>query len=138
MRNRARPSRYLIYGLLDPRDAALRYVGKTHMRREHRLERHIESALEGASAPVSRWIRELSEIGLEPHVFVIARIPGDADWRQEEAKAIRRWHSWPDSELPYIHPPQTPKSVPTQIRRVSLLNVQWLAVNQRDVSGGDE
>ena len=132
-KSRVRASRYLIYGLLDPRDASLRYVGKTHMRREHRLERHVESALEGASAPVSQWIRELHGVGLDPVVFVIERIPGDADWREAEVNAIRRWHAWPESELPYVHPPQTPKSLPTKICHVSLLNVHGV----RGLSGSE-
>jgi hypothetical protein len=96
------------------------------MRREHRLLRHVETALQGGTAPVCEWIRELSSGGLEPDVFVIERIPGDADWRSAEAAAIGTWNSWPASRLPYTHPPMTPKSIPTEIRRVALLNVQCL------------
>jgi hypothetical protein len=127
----SRPSRYLIYGLLDPRDASLRYVGKTHMRREVRLRRHLETALDGGSAPVCRWIRELVALGLEPGVFVIARVRGDDDWRSAETAEIRRWQNWPESQLPYVHPPVTPKSMPTEIRRVSLLNVQWASRDEQ-------
>lgn len=55
MASQPRVGRHLIYGLLDPRDLALRYVGKTHMRREHRLARHIERAtLFRAMAPIPR------------------------------------------------------------------------------------
>lgn len=119
-----RVGRYLIYGLLDPRDRSLRYIGKTHLRREHRLQRHTDRAIEGRTAPVSAWIRTLHEEGLKPHIFVLQRIPPDDDWRAAEREAIERWRTWPKANLPYVHPPQTPKSRATEIRAVSLLNVQ--------------
>lgn len=54
-----RVGRNLIYGLIDPRDRCLKYVGKTHKRRELRLAEHImkaQGAL-GAVLPVvvSPW-----------------------------------------------------------------------------------
>lgn len=52
-----RVGRYLIYGLLDPYELCLRYVGKTHKRREIRLKEHIEDALSGSTSPVHQWIR---------------------------------------------------------------------------------
>jgi hypothetical protein len=114
----------LIYGLIDPRDRCLRYIGKTHKRREWRLAEHLESAQQCSSAPVHKWIRELQSIWKEPEIFVLARIPKEASWQQAEREEIARWLAWPDTNLPYIHPPQTPKSVETEIFSVSLLNVQ--------------
>lgn len=119
-----RVGRYLIYGLLDPRDHALRYIGKTHLRRERRLERHIEAAAEGRTAPVSHWIRELDAQGLRPHIFVLRRVPPEEDWREAERSVIELWNAWPLDKLPTNVPPQTRKSVPTEIRSVSLLNVK--------------
>lgn len=119
-----RVGRYLIYGLLDPRDSSLRYVGKTHKRRELRLEDHILAAINGRTAPVCVWLRELLNNGLRPQIFVLSRIAPDADWRQAERDAIRVWASWPPSQLPYVHPPQTRKSTSTTILQVRLLNVQ--------------
>lgn len=116
--------RYLIYSLLDPRDQSLRYIGKTHLRREVRLERHIQQATTGATAPVSQWIRELMSADLRPHIFVLRRIDPQQNWRQAERDMIARWRSWPSNELPVTIPPQTPKSSLTVIHRVSLLNVQ--------------
>jgi hypothetical protein len=124
VKQRPRVGRYLIYGLLDPRDRTLRYVGKTHLRRDIRLERHVQKALEGGRAPVSKWIRELREQGLLPHIFVLRRLPPEQDWRQGERESIERWRSWSPDELPVTIPPQTPKSSPTEIRRIRLLNVQ--------------
>lgn len=121
-----RVGRYLIYGLLDPRDHALRYIGKTHLRRERRLERHIEAAAKGRTAPVSQWIRDLEEEGLRPHIFVLRRIPPHEDWRQAERDIIELWNEWPSGALPTTIPPQTRKSASTEIRRVSLLNVQLI------------
>lgn len=119
-----RVRRYLIYGLLDPRDRTLRYVGKTHLRRGIRLERHMQKALEGARAPVGEWIRELNAQGLRPHIFVLRRMSWDQDWRKGEREMIELWLSWSPDELPVTIPPQTPKSSVTQIRGVLLLNVQ--------------
>ena len=118
-----RVGRYLIYGLLDPRDDSLRYVGKTHKRREIRLREHAEHALSGRPGPVFDWIRELQGEGVRPVIFVLERLAPTDDWREAERAAIARWRAWPCSELPYLHPPQTRKSAPVAIRRVSLLNV---------------
>lgn len=119
-----RVGRYLIYGLLDPRDRSLRYVGKTHMRREQRLERHLEAAENGRTAPVSVWIRDLAAQGLQPHIFVLRRVSPDEDWREAEREVIALWRVWPPDDLPTVVPPQTSKGTPTEIRGVSLLNVQ--------------
>jgi hypothetical protein len=51
--------RYYVYGLIDPRDYRLRYVGRTSQRMDKRLEQHIGAAQRGAKSPVYRWIREL-------------------------------------------------------------------------------
>jgi hypothetical protein len=119
-----RVGRYLIYGLIDPRDRCLRYIGKTHKRREWRLRDHIDTANQGSSAPVHQWIRELQATGQQPEIFVLARISAEASWQRAECGEIARWRAWPESNLPYVHPPQTPKSTETKIISVSLLNVQ--------------
>ena len=118
------PGRYLIYGLLDPREKELRYVGKTHKRRELRLAEHISAAENGEAAPVYSWIRSLLEVELEPVIFILARIPGTSDWRSAERREITRWRNWSADNLPYVHPPQSAKSKPVLINQVKLLNVQ--------------
>ena len=118
-----RVGRYLIYGLLDPRDNSLRYIGKTHKRREWRLAEHIECARENDKRPVYDWIRELLHAGLEPAIFVWRRIPPENDWREEERKAISFWSHPHDIEFPYTHPPQTPKSKTVIIKRAQLENL---------------
>lgn len=119
-----RVGRYLIYGLIDPRDRCLRYVGKTHKRRETRLREHLEAARLGSEAPVAVWIRELLAVERRPEIFVLKRVESTEDWRASERAAISTWRAWPASELPYIHLPQTRKSVPVLIEAVALLNVR--------------
>jgi len=119
-----RVGRYLIYGLLDPRDGSLHYIGKTHKRREWRLAEHIQLARDGDSRPVYDWIRTLLEAGVEPEIFVWRRIPADADWRQAERDAIAFWSLREAIPFPYVHPPQTPKSTELVIRSVQLENAR--------------
>ena len=114
--------RYLIYGLLDPRDNCLRYIGKTHKRREWRLAEHIEHAKDNDKRPVYDWIRELLDEGIKPCIFVWRRILPEHDWRKAEKQAISFWSNPNKIEFPYIHPPQTPKSETVIINRVQLEN----------------
>jgi len=123
-RQEPRVGRYLIYGLIDPRNSCLRYVGKTHKRREIRLAEHVEDAAEGGSRPVHEWIRDLLASGCKPEIFVLARVSANSDWASAEKLAIARWREWPEQQLPYSHPPQTPKSHEVEIHCVRLLNVR--------------
>ena len=116
--------RYLIYGLVDPRDSSLRYIGKTHKRRELRLAEHIEDAGLGKSRPLHLWIRELIALNLKPKIFVLRRVPPSESWEVAEREEIIRWRAFSSNQLPLVHPPQTPKSNEVEIRRVSLTNVQ--------------
>lgn len=116
-----RVGRYLIYGLVDPRNRILRYIGKTHKRREIRLAEHIECAKNGDSRAVYVWIRELLERGMVPEIFVWKRISPEDSWRHAEKDAIAFWSN-PTVTFPYTHPPQTKKSVSVQIKGVELLN----------------
>ena len=116
------PSRFLIYGLLDPRDRCLRYVGKTHKRRELRLDEHLSSARDGGRSYVYNWIRLLQSENLQPEIFVLERVPGTDDWEEAERRNIEFWRN-PDIEFPYVHPPQTKKSKPIQIDSVRLTNI---------------
>ncbi len=119
-----RVGRNLIYGLLDPRDRCLRYVGKTHKRREFRLAEHVMKALEGQAGLVYDWIRNLQDEGGEPVIFVLERIPAGLDWRLAERYWIDRCRVWPAVDLPHLHSPQTPKSTSVLIGRVDLLNLR--------------
>ena len=89
-----------------------------------RLAEHTLVASLGRRAPVYEWIRSLQEEDLSPEIFVLERIPATASWREAEREAISRWRHWPESDLPYVHPPQTRKSQAVEIKSVSILNVQ--------------
>jgi len=119
-----RVGRRLIYGLIDPRDDTLFYIGKTHKRREIRLKEHIERAFEGRKTPVSVRIRNICESGHKPVIFVLRRISSDVDWRQAERDQISRWRAASHGFSPIVYEPQTPKSLPTRIGAAEILNVQ--------------
>lgn len=121
---RVRVGRYLIYGLLDPRDRILRYVGKTHKRRELRLAEHIENAKLGGGRPLHVWMRELLSENIEPEIFVLRRVPPDESWEIAERSEIEKWDTACPSMFPLVYPPQTPKSKPVQICGARLTNVQ--------------
>ncbi len=117
-----RVGRYLIYGLIDPRDRGLRYIGKTHKRREWRLQEHIECAIEGDSRPVYEWVNELLKLEIKPEIFVLEKISADSNWREEEQKMIAFWRKQQPVIFPYKHPAQTQKSKEIVITNGVLMN----------------
>ncbi len=74
---------WIIYALVDPRNDAVRYVGRAY-EPQIRLKAHIRS--ERAANPAKyRWLRELEKHGLHPHVEVLEGVYGslqDADVRE--------------------------------------------------------
>ena len=74
---------YIIYALVDPRNNAIRYVGRAH-EPQIRLREHIRSEREANPAKY-RWLRELEKQGLLPRVEVLEGVYGsleDADARE--------------------------------------------------------
>jgi hypothetical protein len=51
--------KYYIYGLIDPHDYKVRYVGRTSCRMDKRLTEHIQFARRGDPRPVYDWIRSI-------------------------------------------------------------------------------
>lgn len=119
-----RVGRRLIYGLIDPRQSTLFYIGKTHKRRELRLSEHIKKATDGFQTPVSVHIRDILDAVCVPQIFVLKRLSPDLDWREAERDAIRFWRTLSPNDLPTVYEAQTPKSLPVIIRSVDLKNVQ--------------
>ena len=72
-----------IYGLRDPRDGAMRYVGKAD-RPRRRLVRHVVRRHEESAK--AKWVRELFEFGLRPVLEILEEVYIDA-WQDAE----RRW-----------------------------------------------
>lgn len=73
----------LIYGLVDPRDGRLRYVGKTSGSLERRRRAHLNDVRRGrVYIPRHKWMNDLLSLGLEPEGVEIE--VDVADWREAE------------------------------------------------------
>jgi predicted HicB family RNase H-like nuclease len=77
-----------IYGLLDPRDNTLRYVGKTVSERA-RLSNHLSDL---TSKKKGRWVKGLLRLGLAPKMVVLSEVPA-SEWQKEERAAISRYRA---------------------------------------------
>ncbi len=119
--------RWLIYGLLDPRKDTLFYIGKTHRRREIRLQEHMEAALNGSQRPCHIRIRKILADNYIPHIFVLRRLEPSENWREAERHEIRRWRQMESLSLPVRHPAQTRLSSDTLIAAVDLQNVRLIS-----------
>ena len=119
----AQPGRILIYGLLDPAEAELFYVGQTRKRREFRLLEHIEAAVSGSALPVHEYIRTLVAKGRIPSIMVLERVVDASIASQVEVKWIQHLANCPQNEFPIVIPPQTRLSEETVIRCARLQNV---------------
>lgn len=71
-----------IYGLIDPRTGAVRYVGKAYDAAK-RLQTHVRDSRR-RNSPVHCWIRKLAESGLRPQIKVLETVAGD--WREVERR----------------------------------------------------
>ena len=85
--------RFAIYALHDPRDGAIRYVGKTVSPLWNRLANHVSRAKrlrrKGEQlTPCARWVLALDECGLRPRIASLYE--GAGDWRKAERFWIRR------------------------------------------------
>lgn len=71
-----------IYGLVDPRTNAIRYVGKTNRPRA-RLRAHI-AAVDRKPCHKSAWIKSLLALEIEPTLVILEEIPPGGDWAARE------------------------------------------------------
>jgi len=73
-----------IYGLVDPRNDQLRYVGKTKHQLSRRLTQHMADARgQYKNYHSSNWMRSLLVKGLEPEIFLIESV-ARAEWEEAE------------------------------------------------------
>ena len=72
-----------IYGLVDPMDQAIRYVGKTATSLEARLSGHLNNP---TSRGMRNWIATLRGRGVAPDIIVLDICPRSLWWQTE-----RRW-----------------------------------------------
>lgn len=80
-----------IYGLVDPRTNAVRYVGRTKQRLPMRLHQHIGNARRVKYQHArAKWIRELLEAGLKPLITLLEKT-NDENQIAEENKWFGRF-----------------------------------------------
>ncbi len=70
----------VIYGLVDPRNSELRYVGKTSWTPEKRFFNHLSRH---SRAHCKNWIKNLKEYGLVPEMVEIETV-GIGRWQEAE------------------------------------------------------
>ena len=80
------PEYTYIYELRDPRTAKVRYVGKANDPQD-RLGRHIRFR-NRYDRPKNMWIRELVDLGLEPLLRVVMKVPSER-WTYFERRVIQ-------------------------------------------------
>lgn len=82
-----------IYGLKDPRDDNIYYVGKS-TRPKRRLEQHLVNMSTNKNR-VS-WLEDLQTAGLEPQLTILEK-SNDENWQEAERRwiAIGRQEGWP-------------------------------------------
>lgn len=81
---------YYIYGLIDPRDNRLRYVGasKNLKRRykEHLCSRNV------TKLPVYVWIKELFDLKLRPAIRILEKVDS-TNWKEKERLHIKKYRN---------------------------------------------
>lgn len=85
----------VIYLLSDPRDDSAKYVGKTVVGVERRTREHLKHARDPrSSSNLTRWLRRLTALGLEPSTRVLEYVPpGDGLLNGAEKKWIQLFKS---------------------------------------------
>lgn len=78
-----------IYGLVDPRNEAIRYIGKTDFP-EHRLKQHLCDAKRKPSVKVYRWVHELATEKLKPSLKVLCKVDSNK-WKEAEVLFISHY-----------------------------------------------
>ena len=90
----AKPKVYRLYGLFDPRDRTLRYVGCTSLSLGRRLSRHWnEYHRHPSRMAVFTWFLVLESAGLRPQIELIHEYESKHDALETEAGLIAGWRS---------------------------------------------
>lgn len=74
---------FVVYGLIDPRNQQLRYVGLTTRDISRRMEQHLRNNPTGKSHKNS-WVRGLKAAGLSPEVEILERCTSWEDLQESE------------------------------------------------------
>jgi hypothetical protein len=78
---------FIVYGLIDPRNGQLRYVGKT-TQLSRRMHYHASKARGGVRRHVYDWLRSLSRAGCRPEVQVLESCGAETDLDEAECHHI--------------------------------------------------
>lgn len=71
-----------IYALLDPRDQAVRYIGKTNQPLKRRLRDHIWDCVSQTTYR-AYWVKHLLSLGMKPIITLLEEVPKEY-WREAE------------------------------------------------------
>jgi hypothetical protein len=71
-----------IYALLDPRDQAVRYVGKTGVALRRRWQNHMTD-IRSQRSHRACWIKHLLSLNLKPQIFLLEEVPTEF-WQEAE------------------------------------------------------
>ncbi len=85
-------SPYVVYGLYDPKNDSLRYIGKTN-NLKIRFSRHLRDAKKGVRTHAHRWIAKLLLDGLQPVARVIQECFSGENSLEAEVYWIRFFRS---------------------------------------------
>lgn len=83
----------IVYGLLDPRDHALRYVGVTTGPPKRRLDQHLTAGRRGERLPVAKWVGKLLTLEMRPSMVILSRFSGKEDPYDAEVELIARYRA---------------------------------------------
>ena len=72
-----------VYGLADPRDGRIRYVGQSNCP-ERRLVEHKSVSRQSVATRKARWLCDLMESGIEPELVILAEGDSSAIDEQEQ------------------------------------------------------
>src|SRR5215831_5786991 len=84
-----KPRPWTIYGLADPRNLEVRYVG-ANFRGKARYNEHLCRARKGCRRHVYCWIRSLLKIGLLPVYVPLEQGEGLTTWEEAEMRWIEK------------------------------------------------
>lgn len=83
-----------IYALIDPRDQAVRYVGKTKQSLSNRLSQHCSDCTKYDRYRTHRagWIRQLERLDMKPGIFLLEEVETEL-WEEAERYWIAHFHT---------------------------------------------
>lgn len=81
-----------VYALLDPRDSAIRYVGRT-TDVKHRLTKH-NSLKSNVGTPKNDWVREMRSVGVRPVLEVLEEVETKKEGKFWEVHYTDLFRSW--------------------------------------------